>query len=118
MPGASEGPAAHCDFLLLAAELRGPPAVDQWVPLGGTVPHVVMWVPFRGMAPYVGMWLLLGEQLPHVNKSCRGTVPPSLTHVTPAGRPLRGAVQAAGRSSAREEPGQRRWARQVQDLGL
>ena len=118
MPGASEGPAAHCDFLLLAAELRGPPAVDQWVPLGGTVPHVVMWVPFRGMAPHVGMWLLLGEQLPHVNKSCRGTVPPSLTHVTPAGRPLQGAVQAAGRSSAREEPGQRCWARQVQDLGL
>ena len=118
MPGASGGPAAHCDFPLPAAELRGPSAVDQWVPLGGTAPRVVMWVLLGGTAPRVGMWLLLGEQLSHVNKSCRGTVPPSLTHVSPAGRPLRGAVQAAGRSSAREEPGQWHRGRQVQDLGL
>ena len=55
MPGASGGPAAHCDFPLPAAELRGPSAVDQWVPLGGTAPRVVMWVPLGGTAP---VWLV------------------------------------------------------------
>ena len=61
MPGAPEGPAAHYDFPLLAAELRGPPAVDPRVPLGGTAPTCQYVGAPWGTAP---MWALLGEQSP------------------------------------------------------
>ena len=78
-----------------------------------------MWVCGRSLGNCPPMWALLGEQSPewvcgcslgyspHLDKSCMGSVPSSLTHVSPAGRPLLGAVQAASHSSAREEPG--RW---------
>lgn len=110
--------------------------VPMWVLLGEQSPHVdAPW----GTAP-MGMWVYyrqspmlgcpLGEQSPcgvwgapwgtalHVNKSCMGSVPWSHPHVSPAGRPLQGTVQA-GSSAARERArAVGAGAGRVQDLGL
>lgn len=75
---------------------RGPVSAPR-----GTAPCGYVGAP--GGQPPVGVpW---GTATPPCEQVLQGHRPPTLTHVSPAGRPLRGAVQAAGRSSAREEPG-------------